>query len=609
MDGDDDDEDDVPLGLLRPGGLGANGRSTSAYSISSMRQAKSPVVGPVLVSATKTKSQPETPSRNQPRGSLPLEGHNKSHTRTKTVPLISPDEIHPEFPSPSNSPVPSIKRMDPAPAHQNDYFAIQPPSNGKGNDNGQRAQAPGTPPAGMVESPITSSPGFDFESLDYPVSAFSTSPEVSKVTKPHSEVQGSAAKVDTASKLGLAVTIPSPSVGHGSGSGSAIPSGVTGSSGGSGTGSAPIQKKKEDTDTLDDDLIVRSMAVYGDAEADIGIENEPPLRISTRSRTHSQSTLGTEHAGAEMDPNSPYSSTVRSPLSERLGNLVIHGPRPMASKPSLPKLNTLKVENNSTSVQDKEERLKSPASDTTISPIVTTREAKTPTLPSSFARASTNGSKLVTPANGNSNSDSEGTYSSTEESDVQTGNTNSKPSGSSTGPGRSSFAKAPPVSKARDAESDESSDDEPLARIRTKASRSSLAVNQTSAPAPGPSGAMRPATIHSSSSPSSSSVQRQNGPVSVSPPLPPSAYGRRASVPSNPVPTAHVPGQGPGKMWDASPASSQSGLTGDSAGQPITPSDQEMGNGRSFRQGPTNPTSMVCASSAVDQYCSIADMV
>jgi hypothetical protein len=549
----DDDEDDVPLGLLRPGG-----RSSSALSLSSMREggsarmAKSPVAGPMRLGSSTNLSQlqPVSPHRIRKSPSLGpavgIESQAKAqmHTRTKTMPLISPDEIHPIFSSPSNSPVPSPKRAAaPLPiAGSSDYFAP------KGQSGVQAGDAPRTPPV-VVEANMTASPGFDFDSLDYPVSAFSTSPEVSKVVKaPHK-----AAPVTTKTS-GLAVTIPSPSAGNASAGTSAGP------------GSAP--KKEDREDTLDEDLVLRSMALYGDNtamnEVDIGIENEPPARrIAVRQQSQSALSL------VESESN------VRSPLSERLGNLVIHGPRPMTSKPSLPKLNTLKLDDGPT-----KEKVMSPASDSTISPIA--REQQTPTLSSSFARV--NGSRGQ-PARTADLSDSEGTDSSDEESDARP-ETNVPP--------RSSFANAPrPVSNHLSTSSqsslsrpvnfgsDDESDDEPLARIKSKASRSSLAVDRTSNHTPG----IRPATIHSSSP--NAKPSSRTAAVSTSPPLPPSAYARRSSVPTaSVVPTPPTTAHMQGKVWDASPASSQSGLTGDSTNQPITPSDHEIGNGRGFRDGP-----------------------
>jgi hypothetical protein len=94
---------------------------------------------------------------------------------------------------------------------------------------------------------------------------------------------------------------------------------------------------------------------------------------------------------------------------------------------------------------------------------------------------------------------------------------------------------------------------------------------------------MRPATIHSESP----------KPSKLSPPMstPPASFARRASVPNAQAPLAEsMLGQ---KLWDASPASSQSGLTGDSSSvQPITPSDREM-DGKISSHGSFPPTPMV----------------
>jgi hypothetical protein len=69
-------------------------------------------------------------------------------------------------------------------------------------------------------------------------------------------------------------------------------------------------------------------------------------------------------------------------------------------------------------------------------------------------------------------------------------------------------------------------------------------------------------------------------------------FSRRASVPDAvgaSAPNPDILGQ---KLWDASPASSQSGLTGDSSSvQPITPSDREM-DGK-VRDGSFPPAPMV----------------
>jgi hypothetical protein len=231
-------------------------------------------------------------------------------------------------------------------------------------------------------------------------------------------------------------------------------------------------------------------------------------------------------------------------------------------------LDTLRLDENDM------ERVKSPASDVTVSPTGAMRDVETPTSRSAPVTS--------TPQSSASESESE----SEEEVRVRPVN-----------PPRSSFANAPRPRPAfqssfsqsslsrvaqSGAESDDDSDEDiPLARIKSKASRSSLAPKPSSSN-------MRPATIHSESP----------KPVkTVSPTLmPPSSYIRRASVPdavgaSAPQISDHSFGQ---KLWDASPASSQSGLTGDSsAGQPITPSDREMGDGKVSRDGSFPPAAMV----------------
>lgn len=503
-----DNDDDVPLGMLKN-----SGRQSSAISLSSMDGVRPPVMmkSPGKNVNRPGQSVPTTPSRSvnmvKSPSMQPVEIDKAkaiSHTRSKTMPLISPEEIHPIFPSPTHSPAGSPKASTHPDLVEQGYFA--PPH-----------RAIITPPPAESSAPV--SPEFDFSSLDYPVSAFSTSPQATKVVKPLTEKPNKLASLQTS---GLAVSIPSPA------GTSAIPSTIS---------PAPV-KLAQRQDTLDEDLVVRSMALYGD-----DIENEPPTpRVAIRQQSHSS--LLAESISSDAN------STIRSPLSERLGNLV--GPRPMntRSSSSLPKLNTLKLDDG----------MRSPTSDSTVSPIVTTtREQPTPT--SSFARVTNHTTRKV-------ESDSEGSESESESGDdYEPGPpAPARPAN----PPRSSFANARPVSsfiplkssaKPQD-DSDNESDDMPLARIKSKASRTSLAAaNQAAA-------GIRPATIHSSSP----------KPIfTASPPVMTPDFSRRASVPDavgSYMPNPDILGQ---KIWDASPASSQSGLTGDSSSvQPITPSDREM---------------------------------
>jgi hypothetical protein len=495
-----DHDDDVPLGMLRN-----SGRQSSAISLSSMDGAGARL--PVMMKSPGknvnrvNQSVPTTPSTNGNMVKSPsmqpveIEKASTSHIRSKTMPLISPEEIHPIFPSPTHSPAGS-PRMTTHP----DPLEERP----------DRATTKATPPP--VESPAPVSPEFDFSSLDYPVSAFSTSPQATKVVKPPVEKPTKLASLQTS---GLAVSIPSPA----------------GTSVISSTISPAPTKLAPRQDTLDEDLVVRSMASYGD-----DIENEPPTpRVAIRQQSHSS--LFAESISSDAN------STVRSPLSERLGNLV--GPRPMGSRTSLPKLSTLKLD----------DAVRSPTSDTTISPIIASREQPTPT--SRFARVTNHSARKV--ESDSDQTDSEDDYEPEPPAPVRPAN-----------PPRSSFANARPVSsfmpfksssKPQD-DSDNESDDMPLARIKSKASRSSLAAANQAATG------LRPATIHSSSP----------KPVyTASPPVMTPDFSRRASVPDAvgaSVPTPDILGQ---KLWDASPASSQSGLTGDSSSvQPITPSDREM---------------------------------
>jgi len=507
---DDGEDDDVPLGMLRH-----SGRQSSSASLSSFQEAGRGSVQMRSPGNSAGQSVPSTPSRSRPSmpssPSLAKMDQVISHTRSKTMPLISPDEIHPNFPSPTHSPPGSPKRTSTSrELPQEGYFA--PPTTTTTRD---------TP---SVEQ-MTGSPEFDFSSLDYPVSAFSTSPQATKVlAQPlHRDLDELVTRTS-----GLAVSIPSPA------GGSTLSSGIS---------PAPKRQDKE----LDEDLVTRSLAVYGDND----IENEPPTpRVAIRQQSHSS--LFAESISSDAN-------TIRSPLSERLGNLV--GPRPM-SKPSLTGLNMIKADDG----------LKSPSSDVTVSPI-------TQVPRSSFARVT---SQPLKP-----DSDSDGTDSDDEEEMPPPPPPPTRPVNAT----RSSFANAPPrpaslfkpatsqssLSKVVNDDSDsDSEEDLPLARIKSKASRSSLAVNQTG---------VRPATIHSESP----------KPYKTSPPVEsPGSYARRASVPNVSAAPSEIGGIGQ-KLWDASPASSQSGLTGDSSsGQPITPSDREM-DGKISRDGSFPPAPMVCA--------------
>jgi hypothetical protein len=515
----DDEDDDVPLGMLRN-----SGRQSSSASLSSFNDGTK---GSVQMRSPGWKtgpSVPTTPSRSRPSmPSSPIAIAKEptiSHTRSKTMPLISPDEIHPNFPSPPHSPVGSPKQTTHPDLPVEGYFASAPTP--------VAVPSRRSPP---VEAE-TGSPEFDFSSLDYPVSAFSTSPQAAKVVKPLPSRDLEALVTKTS---GLAVSIPS------SAGGSTLSSAIS-----------PAPVKRQEKDTLDEDLILRSMAVYGEDD----VENEAPTpRGAVRQVSHSS---------LYNDSMSSDNSTIRSPLSERLGNLV--GPRPMA-KSSLMGLNTSKLDNGET--------VKSQGSDATVLPVTA------PAPRSSFARVTSQPLKAE--------SDSEGTATSSED-EMPPPPPPSRPVNAP----RSSFANAPPrpvsmfkttrsqssLSKPIKADSD-SEEDMPLARIKSKASRSSLAVNQS---------AMRPATIHSESP----------KPAKMSPPMStsPASYARRASVPNAAAPPSasemSVLGQ---KLWDASPASSQSGLTGDSsAGQPITPSDREM-DGKVSRDGSFPPAPMVSSNS------------
>jgi hypothetical protein len=501
---DDNEDDDVPLGMLRH-----SGRESSSASLSSFKDGTRAPIQMRSPGRNPGQSMPTTPSRSRPSmpssPNPPLDEKVISHTRSKTMPLISPDEIHPNFPSPRHSPVGSPKASTHPELPDAGYFAPVT------NTTTRR-----TPP------PVTDSPEFDFTSLDYPVSAFSTSPQATK-TAPlaHRDLNALVTKTS-----GLAVSIPSPA------GGSTLSSAIS---------PAPI-KQRQETDKLDEDLIIRSMAVYGE-----DLENEPPTpKVAIRQQ--SISSLYNESMSSD-------NSTIRSPLSERLGNLV--GPRPMG-RPSLVGLNTKSDDGG----------FKSPGSDATVSPVV----ASTPR--SSFARVTSQ------PLKGGS--DSEGTATSEDEMPPP------PPPTRPVNAPRSSFANAPPrpvsmfkntrsqssLSQAiKPNEDSDSEEDMPLARIKSKASRSSLAVAQSG---------MRPATIHSESP----------KPAKMSPPsTTPASFARRASVPNAAAPLADsVLGQ---KLWDASPASSQSGLTGDSSSvQPITPSDREM-DGKISRDGSFPPTPMV----------------
>jgi len=501
---DDNEDDDVPLGMLRH-----SGRESSSASLSSFKDGARAPIQMRSPGRKPGQSMPTTPSRSKPSmpssPSVPVEEKVISHTRSKTMPLISPDELHPNFPSPPHSPVGSPKASTHPELPDTGYFAPVTSTTTR-----------------RTPSPVTDSPEFDFTSLDYPVSAFSTSPQATKSTPiAHRDLDALVTKTS-----GLAVSIPSPA------GGSTLSSAIS---------PAPI-KQRQETDKLDEDLIVRSMAIYGE-----DTENEPPTpKVAIRQRSHSS--LYNESMSSD-------NSTIRSPLSERLGNLV--GPRPMG-KPSLVGLNTKSDDGG----------IKSPGSDATVSPVV----ASTPR--SSFARVTSQ------PLKGGS--DSEGTATSEDEMPPP------PPPTRPVNAPRSSFANAPPrpvsmfkttrsqssLSQAIKPNDDsDSEEDMPLARIKSKASRSSLAVAQSG---------MRPATIHSESP----------KPAKMSPPsTTPSSFVRRASVPNAVAPLAEsVLGQ---KLWDASPASSQSGLTGDSSSvQPITPSDREM-DGKISRDGSFPPTPMV----------------
>lgn len=529
----DDDDDDVPLGMLRPGA-----RQSSALSLNSMREMKgamaSPARSPARQAPDSSLELPVTPSKVKsiPAASPASETPNRIRpTRSRTKPLISPDEIHPIFASPSGSPT-GEKQKEPPEA--DGYFGT---TAGKSSGEAVAADA--------------ESPPFDFTSLDYPIEAISTSPGAPKLVKSEA-TPALGPPVDISpptSKFGkLSISVPEPRDG--------------------------LRVNGDNPAGLDGDMVVRSMAMYGpDDESD-----EPPTpRMALHQQSHS-TLFGT-------DASSDTTSTIRSPLSERLGNLV--GPRPMSSKPSLPKLDTLRLEDGG----DRGERVRSPAhSDSTVSPTVSTIRDFQPAV-SSFARV--NGRADL----GGSAEDS----SSEEDEEVP------PPPKRPDGPPRSSFTNAPrprtilsnkasessqssnafrTSSNDASSSSDDEDEDKPLARIKSKASRSTLPREQAVA-----------------------SPQSAKAPTPSSPAIPARAnHTRRASVPAviGPDPTAaalKVNGSPTKRIWNASPASSQSGLTGDSSAvQPITPSENDMSEGRSFKAAP--PVATQQASVSEMSFCS-----
>lgn len=572
----DDDDDDVPLGMLRPGMR----PSSSVISLSSMRDGvRTPGSGPSMKASTSksparrtsamSPGLPTTPTKLGARTLSPSETPEGRRVpgRSKTTPLISPDQIHPMFPSPASSPKlgPTVPKAD---QEEVGYFGL---------NGGGKIESPAVVPAAAVDD----SPLFDFKSLDYPIDAFSTSPQAVKTVKlDHAPIAlappiAISPSRSTAKPANLSIAVPA-------------------------TREAMVTSKETNgvanrQDSLDTDLVVRSMALYAD-ESTVD-ENEPPTpRVAMHQQSHS-----TLFGDASSD-----NSTIRSPLSERLGNLV--GPRPMSSKPSLPKLNTLKLEDG-----NGHERVMSPGSDTTISPTVSTiRDHQS--VPSSFARS--NGTHVTSSNHNGSKVDSD-------ESDTESGSGSESddedvvPPKRPEGPPRSSFTNAPrprvqpPInspSRAKPAressassDGDESSDqDKPLARIKSKVSRSKLAPNQTSTagrprsvfdqhpqkPHQNPPSAEPPAKASTTPAPSAPSqlagqTRRASVPTVVSPPMNGSKVNGINGLGAGPAsPTKRI--------WSASPASSQSGLTGDSSAvQPVTPNENELADNRAFKAPPT----------------------
>ena len=425
----DDDDDDIPLGMLRPGM-----RTSSAISLSSMMDGartpgtrpgppgtksagvRSPVRSPTRTPAM-SPGLPATPARASAQIPKPNDTpeSRKIPLRSRTTPLISADEIHPMFPSPDSSPKLNAARL---PIEQEDvgYFGLN-----KSLKDESPAAAPAVVPAAgppsETNTAVDDSPLFDFKSLDYPIEALDTSPQAVKdvnlapVLEPPIVISPSSAKPSN-----LSIAVPSTHVTNGT------VSGLKANDSGHGL------SRQESMDT-DANLMVRSMALYPD-ELD---ENEPPTPRVAVQQSHASLLDGSD------------GSTIRSPLSERLGNLV--GPRPMSSKPSLPKLDTLRLEDTNgtkNGIANSNEGIRSPGSDTTISPTVSTiRDHQS--VPSSFARAT----NIIT--NGQAQSGIEGIEDKGLESDESV----SDPEGSVSdeddivppkragGPPRSSFTNAP----------------------------------------------------------------------------------------------------------------------------------------------------------------------
>lgn len=643
----DDDDDDVPLGMLRPG---MRASSASALSLSSMKDgmrtpgsgygmkangSKSPAPAPAANGRSSTMSPglPPTPTKVGARTlsppGTPEVRRPPGPGRSRTTPLISPNEIHPMFPSPAGSPSssPKLAPVNPKAAVEPEevgYFGL---TNGTATSTGKTGSPAPTAVASAVPVPSTStvaatktngggavddSPLFDFKSLDYPIDAFSTSPQAVKSVKLDHDhgpavlappiAIDSRSSSDKPEKLSISTKTKETAV-----NANVIVNANT---------INIVNGMPTGQDSLDTDLAIRSMQLY--ADDNIADENEPPTpRVALHKQSHS-----TLFGDASSD-----NSTIRSPLSERLGNLV--GPRPMSSKPSLPKLDTLRLEDGFGTITgngNAGERIKSPGSDTTISPTVSTiRDHQS--LPSSFARANvphtttTQGGRKTNKSDesdSESDSDSEGSASASEsEGDIV-------PIKRQDGPPRSSFTNAPrprvqPPSNTStsspsravvkpkqtrdsspesgsDAESDDQ--DQPLARIKSKASRTKLAT-ANSAQTQSTSG--RPGSVFDQQRSNQNTYLTTPSVKSSTTPLPSTgappqfaiaSQTRRASVPavvSAPMHSGN--GKGPGSptkpIWSASPASSQSGLTGDSSAvQPVTPSENELSDTRPFKAPP-----------------------
>lgn len=634
----DDDDDDVPLGMLRPGM-----RASSALSLSSMKDGArtpgpgsgyahanatrsaasksparagraatlSPGLPPTLTKGgvgARTLSPPGTPEVRRPPGP----------GRSRTTPLISPNEIHPMFPSPAGSPSssPKLAPVEPVeakgavlPEEEVGYFGLM---NGTSTSTAKvdspvavavavpsNSTSTSTVPQTNGGGAVDDSPLFDFKSLDYPIDAFSTSPQAVKTVK-----------LDH----GPAVLAPPIAIASSSSPSRGRPETLSISTKTKETASNAHNKLNEAStrqDCLDTDLVIRSMQLYADDnDNDITTdENEPPTpRVALHRQSHS-----TLFGDASSD-----NSTIRSPLSERLGNLV--GPRPMSSKPSLPKLDTLRLEDGAVNGNGGE-RVRSPGSDTTISPTVSTiRDHQS--VPSSFARIGARGGPNDD-SDSESESESEGSVSGSESEDGVV------PPKRPDGPPRSSFTNAPrprvqPPSKpsnpssnspargkptrgsSASSDGDESSDqDQPLARIKSKASKSKLATsNSTQAQAQAQSTSTRPVSGFDQQNQKQNTYAAIPSAKAATTPLPttgaPPQFAsqvRRASVPAVVSAPMHSGngnghGKGPGSptkpIWSASPASSQSGLTGDSSAvQPVTPSENEMSDTRPFKAPPT----------------------